>query len=202
MLKWAMKPCLLMNKQHNNIKINVMKSSMHNETKRIKAKNNVVPYLQCYKERNNSRMPKALSWKAMHLWNKASRSRKQWHSSTPLTMQRKTTQHQKQFCEKNYKWNKTSLKQKKQQCYSPIPTMQTKQATTPKAILWEILHYNKLESKYKNLTPYFQCCKERSYMMRPKALPWKASPTIGQSKFKKNYREHKVHKTWTGWKQW
>jgi hypothetical protein len=47
-----------MNKQHNNIKINVMKSSMHNETKQIKAKNNVVPYLQCYKERNNSRMPR------------------------------------------------------------------------------------------------------------------------------------------------
>jgi hypothetical protein len=27
-----------MNKQHNNIKINVMKSSMHNETKQIRAK--------------------------------------------------------------------------------------------------------------------------------------------------------------------
>ncbi len=63
--------------------------------------------------------------------------------------------------------------------------MQKKQATTPKAILWEILHYNKLEAEYKNLTPYFQCCKERSYMMRPKALPWKASRMMGQSKFKK-----------------
>jgi hypothetical protein len=92
-------------------------------------------------------MPKALSWKAMHLWNKTSWSRKQWHSSIALTMQRKTTQHQKQFCEKNCKWNKTSLKQKKQQCYSPFPTMQMKQATTPKPILWEILHYNKLEAK-------------------------------------------------------
>ncbi len=52
--------------------------------------------------------------------------------------------------------------------------MQTKQATTPKAILWEILHYNKLQAKYKNLTPYFQCCKERSYMMRPKAFALKS----------------------------
>ncbi len=63
----------------------------------------------------------------MHLWNKTRWSRKQWHSSTGLTMQKKTRQHQKQVCEKNCKWNKTSLKQKKQQCYSPFPTMQTKQ---------------------------------------------------------------------------
>jgi len=46
-----------MNKQHNNIKINVMKSSMHNETKQIKSKKqccSISPMLQRKKQFKNA----------------------------------------------------------------------------------------------------------------------------------------------------
>jgi hypothetical protein len=77
-----------------------MKSSMHNETKQIKAKKMLFNIYNATKKETTQECPRHYHEKLCTFGTKQARVK---NNDTTLTMQRKTTQHQKLFCEKNCK---------------------------------------------------------------------------------------------------